>query len=582
MIDAEQVPNDREGSPQMNPQAPRDFPELMEYLHKVEQLGFSRRRFLGMVAGATAVGGVLAACGGEEGAGGEAAEAKTPSNTLVVAAPGTPSTLDSEFDVNIQTTDAIGMLYDSLIKFKTIPDPEKQNVLREDLSIHEDEPYGWAVESKLAESWELSPDGRKATFTLKRGVKSNWGNELTAKDVKWTWDRKFVQKAVGGFLLGVLGMEDPDAVKIEGDYAISFTTPQPNAVLLTMMVNLYNPIYDATKLQEIHDGGDEWAVEFLKNQHAGFGPYTLTELTRGSQAVFEARDDYYGETPPMKRIVYKDVPNSPQRVALVQGGDADVAQYLRPRELKQLEGVDAVQGTQQTWIELNAKMEPFDDVRVRQAMNYAFPFQEVLDTVYFGYGRPLQTGIPTIYPFATEEYFPYETDLDKAKALVEEAGVGGFSSTLSYNAGVPEQEEISTLYQTNLKEIGVNIQLNKLPAGTFFDFVSKRSEPMIFYTDAPWNPDPGYANYLYFHKDSFINYSNYVNEEVSRLITDGLALLDPEAREPMYKEAQQIYVNEAPWVFIVRPDPALAVRDNVSGWIYYTSNNVRFQDFKKS
>ena len=198
----------------------------------------------------------------------------------------------------------------------------------------------------------------------------------------------------------------------------------------------------------------------------------------------------------MATVVYQDVPNSPQRVALVQGGDADVAQYLRPRELQQLESVegvrvDSVQGTQQTWIELNAKIEPFDDVRVRQAMNYAFPFQEVLDTVYLGYGRPLGTGIPTIYPFATEEYFPYTTDLDKAQALLEEAGAAGLSTTLSYNAGVPEQEEISTLYQTTLREIGVNIELNKLPAGTFYDFVSKRSEPMIYYTDAPWNPDPG-------------------------------------------------------------------------------------------
>ena len=574
---------------------PRNFSDLMEYLHKVDRLGFSRRRFLGMMAGATAVGGLLSACGGGEdggeaagtGAAPGAAETKTPANTLVVAAPGTPSTLDSEFDVNIQTTDAIGMLYDSLIQFKAIPDPENPNVLREDLSIHDDEPYGWAVEGKLADSWELSSDGTTATFTLKQGIKSNWGNELTANDVKWTWDRKFAQMAVGGFFLGVLGITDPEAIRVESDYVVSFTTPKPNAVLLTMMVNLYNPIFDATKLQEIHDSGDQWAVEFLKNNHAGFGPYTLKELTRGSQAVFEARSDYHGEAPAMTTVVYQDVPNSPQRVALVQGGDADVAQYLRPRELQQLESVegvrvDSVQGTQQTWIELNAKIEPFDDVRVRQAMNYAFPFQEVLDTVYLGYGRPLGTGIPTIYPFATEEYFPYTTDLDKAQALLEEAGAAGLSTTLSYNAGVPEQEEISTLYQTTLREIGVNIELNKLPAGTFYDFVSKRSEPMIYYTDAPWNPDPGYANYLYFHKDSFINYSNYVNEEVSSLITDGLEILDPAQREPMYKEAQEIYVNEAPWVFVVRPDPALAVRDNISGWVYYTSNNVRFQDFTKT
>lgn len=571
----------------------RDALELMEYLKKVERLGFSRRRFLAMLAGATGAGAVLTACGGGNGAeaqetgGGEASESQTPANTLVVAAPGSPATLDSEFDVNIQTTDAIGMLYDSLVKFKTIEDPNNPNVRREDTSIHEDEPFGWALEGKLAESWELTEGGRTAVFTLKQGIVSNWGNELTAKDVKWSWDRKFALGALGAFFAGVLQLESPDDVRIEDDYVISFNTRNPNPVLLTMQVNLYNNIYDSTKLQEVHESGDEWGTEFLKNNHAGFGPYVLKEINRGQQTVFEARDDYHGDKPAMTTVVYRDVPNSANRVALVQGGAADVAQFLRPRELQSLQSVegvrvDAVQGTQQTWIELNAEMEPFDDVRVRQAMNYAFPHEEVLERVYFGFGSLLGTGVPTIYPYATEEFFQYETDLDRAKALLDEAGAAGFSLPLSYNAGVPEQEEIAQLYQTNLREIGVDITLNKLPAGTFFDFVSNRSEPLIFYTDAPWNPDPGYANYLYFHKDSFVNYSNYVNDEVSQLIDEGLQTIDESRRQEIYTRVQEIYMEEAPWVFIVRPDAALAVRDNVQGWIYYTSNNVRFQDFTKA
>ena len=117
---------------------------------------------------------------------------------------------------------------------------------------------------------------------------------------------------------------------------------------------------------------------------------------------------------------------------------------------------------------------------------------------------------------------------------------------------------------------------------SFYDYVSKRSQPMIFYTDAPWNPDPGYSNYLYFDSKSFVDYSNYKNAKVDSLIENGLNMVDLAKRLPMYKEAQKTYVTEAPWVFIVRPNPALAVRSNVHGWICYTSNNVRFQDFTKS
>jgi peptide/nickel transport system substrate-binding protein len=561
--------------------------ELAERVAELEGRSFDRRKFL--AAGAAGVAG--AAIVGPAAAGRArqmAAEAKTPANVLVVAAPGTPSTLDSEFDVNIQTTDAIGMLYDSLVEFRRVRDRENRNVWREDLAFHPNERYGWALRPKLATSWELTKGGRKAIFHLRRGVKSNWGNELTARDVKYTWDRHFALKGVGGFFINVLKLESPAAVKVEGPYSVSFETRNPNPVLLTMMVNLYNPIYDSTKLLEIDKGGDKWARNFLKTRSAGFGPYEITELTHGSQAVFRARDDYWGRKPAMQTIVYKEVPASPQRVALLQGGDADVAQYLRPRELKLLAGtsgvrVDAIRGTQQTWIELNAKMKPFDNVRVRQAMNYAFPQNEVISTVYQGYGRPLRTGIPTLYPAASEKFWIYRYDPEKAKALLTQGGLAnGFSATLSYNAGVPEQEEIATIYQTSLRRIGVDLKLNKLPAGTFYDYVSKRSQAMIFYTDAPWNPDPGYANTLYFHSKSFINYSNYVNPRVDSLIDRGLGIVDLKKRIPMYQQVQKIYMAEAPWVFIVRPDPALAVRENVRGWVYYTSNNVRFQDFTKS
>jgi peptide/nickel transport system substrate-binding protein len=570
----------------------RDNPhDLVDLLDQAERLGLSRRQVLVLAAGATGLASMgRAARGLAATSQGRllAAESATPSGTLVVAAPATPSSLDSEFNVDIQTTDAIGMLYDSLVKFRAIPDPDNANVRREDLAFHSNEKYGWALEGKLAESWELQKGGRKAVFNLKKGIKSNWGNELTAKDVKYTWDRHFALKGVGGFFIGVLKLPNPASVKVEGKYAVSFETPQPNPVMLTMMVNLYNPIFDSTKMLEVEKSGDKWAQNFLKNNHAGFGPYELTQLTHGVQAVFTARKDYYGPKPAMTTVVYKEVPQSPQRVALVQGGAADVAQYLRPRELKSLSKtsgvrIDSVRGTQQTWIELNSKIKPFDNVLVRQAMNYALPQEQIISTVYQGYGFPLRTGIPTIYPSADEKYWAYHYDPDKAKALLRKAGFAkGFSTTLSYNAGVPEQEEISTIYQTSLGKIGVKLTLNKLPAGTFYDYVTKRGQPMIYYTDAPWNPDPGYANYLYFDSKSYVDYSNYKNPKVDSLIENGLNMLDLAKRIPMYKQAQQIYVTQAPWVFIVRPNPALAVRSNVHGWTYYTSNNVRFQDFTKS
>ncbi len=124
-----------------------------------------------------------------------------PSGTLVIAAPATPQSLDSNFDVSLGTFEAIAALYDNLLEFKKIPDPKVPGAFREDIADHPDMPAGLAVQGKLAKSFELDPAGKFIRFQLREGVKSNWGNELTADDVKWTWDRKFGLKAIGAFYL---------------------------------------------------------------------------------------------------------------------------------------------------------------------------------------------------------------------------------------------------------------------------------------------------------------------------------------------------------------------------------------------
>ena len=119
------------------------------------------------------------------------ASAATAGSTLVIAAPATPQSLDCNFDGSLGTIDAVAALYDALLDFKKIPDPRLPGVLREDIADYPNLPAGLNVEGKLAQSFELDPAAKFIRFQLRQGVKSNWGNELTADDVKWTWDRKF-------------------------------------------------------------------------------------------------------------------------------------------------------------------------------------------------------------------------------------------------------------------------------------------------------------------------------------------------------------------------------------------------------
>jgi len=346
---------------------------------------------------------------------------------------------------------------------------------------------------------------------------------------------------------------------------ISFSLEKPNPLLLKQQCNLANPIYDSTKLKQAGGHDDRWGVQFLKNDSAGFGPYKLTQIVRGQQAVFQAREDYWDEKPFMRTVVMREVPSSVSRLSLLQGGAVDIAQFLQPREYMALAGsrtlaVDTINASSMIWLELNAKIKPFDNVDVRRAVNHAIPHDDIVKTVYYGLADKLTAPVPYIYPMADPQFFDYDLNLDKAKQLLKAAGLAdGFSSTISYNAGDPVQEPIALILQTSLRKIGVNVQLEKLPAGVFYENVTKREKPIIFYLDAPWTPDPGYATFLYFDDKSYVDYSNYSNPKVNELIEGGLRTLDDNERKATYGQVQKTLMDEAPWGFIAYPKYALAL-----------------------
>ena len=540
-----------------------------------------RRDVLKSGAAAAAAAAVPTALGRHE------AQAAT-SSTLVIAAPATPQSLDSNFDVSLGTFEAVAALYDNLLEFTKIADPKVPDAFREDIADHPDKPAGLAVKGKLAEFFELDPNGKFIRFQLRQGVKSNWGNELTADDVKWTWDRKFGLKAIGAFYLSTLGLEKPEGVKVEGKYTVSINLDNPNPLLAKLQPNLYAPIYDSKKCAEVATDDDKWARKFIENNSAGFGPYRLDQLQRGQQAVFKARPDYYLGKPAMDTVIFREVPTSATRASLLQGGAVDIAQYLQPLEIIKLRGqpgvtIDSVAASFMIWLELNASIAPFDNVKVRQAMNFAFPQEQVLKTVFQGLAEPLTGCMPNIYAGFTDKFWKYKYDPEMAKALLKEAGLGsGFKTSLAYNAGDPVQEPIAILYQTALRDIGVELELKKVPAATFYNAVSERKQPMIFYVDSPWCPDVGYSMTLYFNSGSFVNYSNYKNDEVDKLLKDAARTADQAARVEMMTKAQEIVMSEAPWVFIAFPGYHFAHRANLKGFTYYTSNNIRFQDFSRS
>jgi peptide/nickel transport system substrate-binding protein len=509
------------------------------------------------------------------------------STTLTIASPQTPQSLDSEFDISLGSIDANGVLQDNLIAFAKIPDPKVPGVMREDTGLYPDKPGGVNATGKLAVSWEMDKDGRWARFKLREGVKSNWGNELTADDVVWSWHRKFEMGGVGLFYNSTLGLTRPDQIKAEDKYTVSFNLDNPNPILVRIMPNLFCHVFDSKKLKEVGGEGDPWAKEFMRSNTAGFGPYTVESLVRGQQAVFKARKDYYLGKPYFDTVIYKEIPTSAARLSLLEGGAVDVAQFLQPLEVKRLQGqpgisAETINATSMLWIELNSKIAPFDKIAVRRAMNFAFPQDDVIRSVFQGLGTPLHGAMPWFYPTYTDKFWDFSFDVKQAKELLKEAGLpDGFKTSLAYNAGDPVHEPIAIFYQSALRQIGVQLELRKIPAGSFYNAVSARKEPMIFYQDNPWTPDPGYSLTLYFASKSFVDYSNYKNDEVDKLLNQIARSADETKRGQMSNRVQQIVMKEAPWVFGAYPNYHWTRKSNIKGFEYYTSNNIRFQDLSR-
>ncbi len=283
-----------------------------------------RRRFLQGAAAASAATGLRPS---------EAAEA---SKTLVIASPATPQSLDQAYDVSLGTVDAYGALYDRLIQFKKIEDPHAPGVLREDTDVHPDQPYGLALEGVLAEKWELSPDGTHATFTLRQGVKSSWGNMLTAEDVKYSYLRK-LHAPSGPFFSNLMGLRDADQIKVEAPNVVSFTLPKPTPLALKIHTNMSLSILDSTKMKQVSSNDDPWAASFLKNESAGFGPYRLKQIVRGQQAVFEGRADYFGGKPFMETVIMREGP------VLIEPAGAAQGRHRRHRTVPVAAGVHVAQ-----------------------------------------------------------------------------------------------------------------------------------------------------------------------------------------------------------------------------------------------
>lgn len=533
----------------------------------------TRRGVLGLLSAAvlfgTALGGVVTST--------IPAFAQDASTTLVVAGPRTPESLDQEYPPTEAVHELRRNVYERLLAYAPV---ERDGITYEDFDN---------LTGALAESWEVSEDKTSITFNLRKGVLSSAGNELNADTVMWSFERGWnMQSNFHWYMTQILKITSfEDAFEKVDDYTVKVTIPQPSPLLDRIWVNSDLGIIDAVELQKHVTDDDPWGGRWLSANTASFGPYYVTDYSPGQQVVYQANEDYYRGAPRIKRVIFKEMPTSANRVAALQAGSVDVAEYLLPRELSAIEKFPGIKiwtvfGNFIHRVEMNNTMPPFDDVKVRQAMNYLVPRSDIASAVYYGTARETKSPISEIYPGFDDEHFTYGTDVEKAKALLAEAGFPeGFKTELGYRTGDQIEEEIAVILQSAFAKAGIEVTLSKLPASTLVEKYTKGTIPMYFFRDMAIVPDAAYVANLWLNSGSLIDYSRFDNAEVNELINKGLTTTDEAARLEDSKRVQQIAVENAPWVFLFNPGYQLATRENVKGYSWYTPNGNSWYDFYK-
>jgi peptide/nickel transport system substrate-binding protein len=497
--------------------------------------------------------------------------------TLTVAVAALPVTVDPDFAPGQESVEIIWNTYEPLFKYKLIDGADG-------IKLSDTSGEG-GMEGGLVESWTVSPDGKTYTLKIREGVTSAFGNELTAECVKWTFDREFGTQAVGAYIMGVANIPGPDSVKVVDDYTVEITLPAPNPTFLRVMNVHTNHPEDCIEVKKHATEQDPWATEWRKRNTAGFGPYTISEWTPGDKLVLTANPNWYG--PPLKvtQIIYKEVPESANRLAMLLAGEVDLAENLTQRQLDQVKQsgtnkVVSVTTNQFVFVAMNANEGPTADPQVRQALLYATPYADIQNSVYFGNATQAYGAIPDNYPyFYGKDFWNYETDLDKAKQLLTEAGYpDGFETSILINADVPEQEEIAVLMRDSFDKIGVTLNIDKKPAAAYTD--QKFSGAIQLNLDQSYALvlDVGYHMTTYLGAVTPLNVGKWTNAEFTDLLTQATGELDGDSRAEKLKRLQEIVITDAPHIFVAQVPTAYGMRQNVDGYVWYTHDQLRFDD----
>ncbi|WP_431280674.1 ABC transporter substrate-binding protein [Humitalea sp. 24SJ18S-53] len=508
------------------------------------------------------------------------AEAQTRAESLRVLSQAGPNSFDPiGVGINRNAIQVHWNTYDRLVRFGT--------TRQADGTLYYD--Y-YDIEGELAESFEVEDGGKVITFKLRDDATFHDGSPVTAEDVKWSLDR-VVASPIGRSQFSTGSMTSPDQFVVVDARTIRVTTPQADRFTLPNLAAAYPVIYNSKVVRSHATAADPWAHEWLRTNVAGSGPFRLDNHVPGQSVTLSRFDNWKtGMLPGFRRVLWQVVPNAQTRRTSLERGDADIVQDLPPQDVVSLEQAGRVRvvgvpmaGAFQ-FIGMNSSLPPFDNVKVRQAIAYALPYQQMFDAALFRRGRPLFGGEPGS-PQSIEFPQPlgYSTDPAKARALLAEAGLpNGFETTFSFELSLaPVAEPLSLLVQEALGRVGIRVTINKVPGGQLGTLLERKEVPFFFEGSAAYLNDPDYFFRIFYHGPTRWNFGTFRNPEFAGLVDKTRYETDREVYERDIRRMITLAKEEVPIILLWQPSLDTGMARNIDGYKYLFHRQLELRTLRR-
>ncbi|WP_323191491.1 ABC transporter substrate-binding protein [Halostella sp. PRR32] len=524
-----------------------------------------RRNFLKAAGGAAVTTSMTAGC--LSGILGEGDNDGGEGGTLTYGRGAPSDTLDPQSSTSGEVAKVTNQVYEPLIGF---------------------EPGTATLAESLATNWEM--DGTTATIELREGAEFHNGDEFTAEDFIATYRRYLDEdydyynedgSIYGPYLLG--SVED---VTAEDDYTLTFEISKRYAPFMANLAVFALVVLPKSEIEAETD----FATEMV-----GTGPFELDNLNEGSgQVRLTANDNYWGDGPNVDEVVFQVIGENSTRASSLNAGELDIIDGLDSQTVGQVEEGDGevrrIAGMNVGYLAMNgAEFEPFQDKRVRQAMNYAIDTEALANNIYQGIATPASQPITESILGYNEDLDPYPHDPDQAQSLLEEAGYGdgfdleiaAFQNPRAYNPSPTQAAETISSY---LEDIGINVTIEQQTWESYLEYTGTGKHDACFLGWMTDNGDPDNFYYALLHPQIDVpedqdfadwdadgyNTSNraaWANNEFMELIEEGQTTYDDGEREELYQQAGEIFHEECPWVPLVHTEEIRGVSSDINNYV---------------